>query len=160
MPNRIPDSDVELVPADLPADAAHDDDFYTWSLEQARLVREGHWDALDRKNVADEIESLGRQQFSKLRSVIRILVLHMLKWDRQPERRSRLWELSIRSMRIDLEDVLDGNPGLQPRIQEAIRGAYRKARIEAAQETELDLGQFSELCPYSWEDITGRDFLL
>ena len=50
---------VDLVPADRQAGAAYDRDFYSWSLEQARLVREGNWDAVDRVNIAEEIEIVG-----------------------------------------------------------------------------------------------------
>lgn len=160
MPNRPSDTDVGLIPPEGPAPAVYERDFYSWALEQARLVREGHWGALDRENVSEEIESLGREQFSELRSAIRVLLLHMLKWDHQPELRSRSWALSIRAQRIDLDDVLDGNPGLKPRIPEAIQKAYRKARIEAAQETGLPEKQFPERCPYSWEEIIGREFSL
>lgn len=158
MPRRSADTEIDLVPADEPVVAAYDRDFYTWSLEQARLVREGRWDGIDRENVAEEIESLGREQFSKLRSAIRVLLMHMLKWDHQPERRGRGWALSIKTQRLDLEDVLEGNPGLKPRIGEAIESAYRKARIEAALETGLEEAVFPEQCPYSWNDIVAREF--
>jgi Domain of unknown function DUF29 len=157
MSNR-PTGEVDLVPADRPAGAEYERDFYSWTFEQARLVREGRWEGVDRENVAEEIESLGREQFAKLSSAIRVLLLHMLKWDHQPERRGRSWALSIRTQRLDLEDVLDGNPGLRPRIGEAIARAYRKARVEAVQETGLDEVTFPEQCPYSWDDIVGRDF--
>jgi hypothetical protein len=53
-------------------------------------VREGRWDAVDRANVAEEIESFG-EQFNKLESAQRVLMLHMLKWDHQPALRSRSW---------------------------------------------------------------------
>src|SRR5262249_24097832 len=46
-----------------PAAADYENDFYSWSLEQARLLREGQWAQIDRENVAEEIESLGREQF-------------------------------------------------------------------------------------------------
>jgi hypothetical protein len=138
--------------------AGYDDDFYTWSMEQARLVREGQWAAVDRENVAEEIESLGREQFNKLESAFRVLMLHILKWDHQPEKRSRSWTLSIKEQRLQLEDVIDDNPGLKPRIDEAIGRAYRKARVNAAQETGLDESVFPERCPYSYDDITSRIF--
>ena len=158
MPKRSSGTQADLVPPDEPVVAVYDRDFYTWTFEQARLVREGRWDHVDRENVAEEIESLGREQFAKLRSAIRVLLLHMLKWDHQPEWRSRSWTLSIDAQRIEIEDVLEGNPGLKPRIGEAIERAYRKARVEAALETGLDRRQFPEHCPYSWDDITGREF--
>jgi hypothetical protein len=138
--------------------AGYDADFYSWSLEQARLVRDGDWAAVDRANVAEEIESLGREQFNKLESAFRVLMFHMLKWDHQPERRSRSWTLSIKEQRLQLEDIIDDNPGLKPRIDEAIGRAYRKARVNAAQETGLDEAAFPDRCPYSYDDITSRAF--
>jgi hypothetical protein len=150
---------IGLAP-DTPVRANYEHDFYSWLMEQARFVREGRFDALDRDNLAEEIESLGREQFNKLVSALRVLMLHMLKWDHQPKRGSRSWVLSIKAQRGDLDDVLDDNPGLRPRIAEAIERAYHKAHIEAAQETGLDEDAFPATCPYSFEDITSRSFSL
>jgi hypothetical protein len=150
---------VTLAPDPDVAPAEYERDFYSWCFEQARLVREGRWAGVDRENVAEEIESLGREQFAKLRSAIRVLLIHMLKWDYQSERRSRSWALSIKNQRIELDDVLDGNPGLRPRLGEAIQKAFHRARVEAALETGLAENVFPEQCPYSWEDITGREFV-
>jgi hypothetical protein len=150
--------EAELVPAPDAAGHSYDRDFYSWSLEQARLLREGRWDALDRENVAEEIESLGREQFNKLESAIRVLLVHILKWDHQSALRSRSWTLSIKEQRIALDHVLDDNPGLKPRIGEAIARAYRRARVEAARETGLDEERFPAQCPYGWDDIVSRTF--
>src|SRR5262245_32785008 len=150
MTSRIKDN-VGLVPR--ATDYEHD--FYGWLVEQARLVRDGHWDAVDRENLAEEIESLGREQFDKLESALRILMLHMLKWDHQPEKRSRSWALTVRTQRLEVEDVLSDNPSLKPRI--AIARGYRKARVEAAKETGLDEHVFSVSCPYDWNDVMGRE---
>jgi hypothetical protein len=160
MPRRGGTDNVDLAPPDHPARADYDRDFYSWTHEQARLIREGRWDGIDRDNVAEEIESLGREQFNKLESALRVLMVHMLKWDHQPSRRSRSWVLSIETQRVELEDVLDDNPGLRPRVQEAVNRAYRKARLEAAKETELEKEAFPEICPYAFADIVGRAFSL
>jgi hypothetical protein len=149
---------VGLAPPDAPMRAEYERDFYSWLMEQARLLREGQWQALDRNNLAEEIESLGREQFNKLASALRVLLLHMLKWDHQPDLRSRSWALSIATQRIEIEDVLDDNPGLRPRIPEAVARAYRRARIEAANETGLDKDEFPGEYPYSWDDIVSREF--
>ncbi|MBX9778309.1 MAG: DUF29 domain-containing protein [Xanthobacteraceae bacterium] len=127
-------------------------------MEQARFVREGRLDALDRDNLAEEIESFGREQFNKLVDALRVLMLHMLQWDHQPERQSRSWALSIKVQRHDLDDVLADNPGLTPRIAEAVERAYRKARLDAMQETGLDEEAFPMTRPYSFVDITSRRF--
>jgi Domain of unknown function DUF29 len=158
MTKRRTDNEVELAPADEPVRTDYNRDFYSWLMEQAGHVRAGRWDALDRENLAEEIESLGREQFNKLESALRVLLLHILKWDHQPEHRSRSWRLSIRQQRIELDDILADNPGLKGRIAEAVGRAYRKARLEAAKETGLDEDRFPETCAYSWNDITERDF--
>ena len=152
------DSEVKLVPDDAPAGASYERDFYTWTLEQAQLLRAGRWGALDRENVAEEIESLGREQFDKLESALRVLLMHMLKWDHQPERRGRSWTLSIEAQRVRVERLLTINPGLKPRIPEAVTHGYRLARLEAAQETGLEKRHFPEQCPYDWDAITSREF--
>jgi hypothetical protein len=159
MANRIR-TDVSLAPADHTGDTAYERDFYTWSQEQARLLREGRLDALDRANVAEEIESLGREQFNKLESAFRVLLLHFLKWDHQAGRRTRSWVLSIETQRVEIEDILSDNPGLRPRIPEAVARGYRKARLEAAKETGLEKSEFAEACPYSFDDIVKRSFTM
>jgi uncharacterized protein DUF29 len=152
MTSRIKDN-VGLVP---PA-TDYEHDFYGWLVEQARHVRDGRWDAVDRENLAEEIESLGREQFNKLESALRVLMLHMLKWDHQPKKRSRSWALTVRTQRLEIEDVLSDNPSLKPRIAEAMARGYRKARIEAAKETGLDEHVFPASCPYDWDEVMGRE---
>lgn len=162
MANRRNDNgignNVGLAPPDEPVRADYARDFYSWLMEQARAIRDGRWGAVDRENLAEEIESLGREQFNKLESALRVLLLHFLKWDHQPDLRSRSWMLSIEAQRIEIEDVLSDNPGLKPRTAEAVTRAYRRARIEAAKETGLDKSVFPEACPYSFVEITSRAF--
>jgi predicted DNA-binding ribbon-helix-helix protein len=158
MAGRHKDIETKLAPGDEPVSADYDRDFYSWSLEQARHLREARFAALDRDNLAEEIESLGREQFNKLVSALRVAMLHMLKWDHQPAKRSRSWVLSIEEQRLELADVLADNPGLKPRIAEAIARAYRGARVSAAKETGLDEAEFPAACPYSFDDIQTRLF--
>lgn len=147
---------IGLAPPDEPLRAEYERDIYSWTQEQARLLREGRWDLVDRDNVAEEIESLGRTEFNRLESALRVLLLHMLKWDHQPQQRSRSWVLSVAAQRIEVEDVLADNPGLKPRVGEALGRAYRKARLEAAKETGLDVAEFPETCRYSFDETITR----
>jgi len=95
MTSRIKD-EVGLAPADQPPAADYARDFYSWLMEQAQHVRAGRWDAIDRENLAEEIESLGREQFNKLESALRVLLVHILKWDHQPRRRTGSWVITIK----------------------------------------------------------------
>jgi hypothetical protein len=158
MASKIDHGGVRLAPGDRPPTAEYWRDFYSWLMEQAAHLRAGRWEALDRENLAEEIESLGREQFNKLVSALRVLMMHMLKWDYQPSLRSRSWALSIEAQRLELDNVLSDNPGLESRIAEATGRAYRRARIEAANETGLEKNAFPQECPYTWDDLIAREF--
>jgi hypothetical protein len=152
------DLTTDLAPADEPFGAEYERDFYSWLMEQARHLREGRFEALDCDNLAEEIESLGREQFNKLVSALRVLMAHVLKWDHQPSLRSRSWILSIQEQRLEIADVLSDNPSLKPRIDEALARAYRRARIEAAKETGSDEDSFPATCPYAFDELISRTF--
>jgi len=140
--------------------ADHQRDLYSWLVEQARLVRDGRWQAIDQDNLAKEIERLAQQQFDTLASAIHGLLTHLLKWDHPAIRRSRGRVQSMRSQRQAVADVLVRNPGLAPRIPEAIAHCYRKARAEAANDVGLDENSFPAKCPYEWDEIVAREFAI
>jgi hypothetical protein len=140
--------------------ADHQRDFYSWLVEQARLVRDGRWQAIDQDNLAKEIEGLAQQQFDTLASAIHGLLTHLLKWDHPAIRRSRGRVQSMQSQRQAVADVLVRNPGLAPRIPEAIAHCYRRARAEAANDVGLDENSFPAKCPYEWDEIVAREFAI
>ena len=80
---------------------------------------------------------MGEEQYDKLESALRVLMLHLLKWDHQPDRRSRSWTLSVREQRRRAHRQLRKNPGLKSQLDEALEAAYEDARLEAASETGL-----------------------
>lgn len=140
--------------------ADYERDLYSWLVEQARLVRDGRWQAIDQDNLAKEIEELARQQFNVLESALHGLLTHVLKWDHPAIRRSRGRVQSVQSQRQAVADVLARNPGLAPRIPEAIAHCYRKARAEAADDVGLDENSFPAKCPYEWDEIVAREFAI
>ena len=80
----------------------YDQDFYAWTQQQAVLLRaKGVWRELDYGNLAEELESLGKRDRRELERRLEVLVMHLLKWCYQPERRerSRSWRSSIREQR-------------------------------------------------------------
>jgi hypothetical protein len=73
----------------------YDTDFSTWTQEMARLLRERDIAALDWENIAEEIESMGKRDYRGLGSRMRILLILLLKWRYQDEKRSRSWRSTI-----------------------------------------------------------------
>jgi hypothetical protein len=142
-----------------PASASlYDRDVYAWAQEQARLLKAGRLGEIDAENIAEEILDVGRNEYDKLQSALTVLLMHMLKWDYQPERRSRSWEATILEQRDRVEEQLHDNPSLKARIPEASSRAYRRARLRASGETGMDRGGFPEVCPYDWDAIMKRAF--
>ena len=136
----------------------HDDDFYSWSLEQAELMRLRRFEDVDWVNVIEEIADLGRSEYRALVSALEQLAWHLLKWQYQPEKRSESWRDSIDKQRLQLERLLDENPGLKARLEEAIASGYKYGRKGAAKETRLPLTAFPTQCPYTWEELSADDF--
>lgn len=138
------------------AGARYDRDLYSWAVEQAALLRAGKIAEADALNIAEELDDVGNEQYDKLESALRLILLHLLKWDHQPERRSRSWHLSIRVHRKRALQVLRKNPGLKSVADEAMTGAYDIARTEAAGQTLLEEERFPLDCPYSWGELMER----
>jgi len=136
----------------------YENDFYAWTQEQAQLIRHHQWSQLDLPNLLEEIESLGRQQRAELRSRLKVLIGHLLKWEYQLERRSRSWLMTIRVQRRDNQELLEENPRLEPYLQEALQKVYESGRDLAVGETDLPLKTFPQDCPYTLEEILSDRF--
>ena len=136
----------------------YEDDIYTWVQEQVALLRAGHVEALDLAQIADELNDVALAEYYRLQSAIEVVILHMLKWDHQPERRSRSWALSIAEHRERICLVLRKSPGLKSSRDEARQNGFRLARLRAAREMRRSLKSLPADCPYIWDDILDRPF--
>ncbi len=137
--------------------ATYGQDYAAWVSEQVMLLRAGRTDELDVANLAEEVGDLGKSDYRGLVSAIRTILIHMLKWDHQAERRSRSWTASIYENRDVVAEELEASPSYRTRLEEAVATAYRRARRRAAAETDLPLQTFPETCPYDWDEITSRE---
>lgn len=133
-----------------------DSDFAAWIYDQVAALKEGRFSDLDLQNLLDEVESLAKRDFRKLTSAVRIILLHMLKWDKQPEKRGESWRRSINAARERVYGELASSPSFHGRIPEAVERAYPLARLRASSETGVYEKLFSPACPYSWDEIMKR----
>jgi hypothetical protein len=140
-----------------PTRRSYADDLYGWVKDQIALLKAGRLSEIDADNIADELSDVGNEQYDKLESAIRVVLLHLLKWDHQPSHRSKSWVLSIREHRRRIDRVLRKNPSLKPSIEEAMGEAYEDALDDAMGETNLSKAAFPVLCAYDWETILKRE---
>jgi len=137
---------------------AYDIDFYGWTQDQAQALRSGRLVDLDIQNLIEEIEAMGRSEKRALESRLTVLLAHLLKWQYQPSRRGKSWQLTCEGQRINFENVLDDNPSLKAQLDSVLTRAYAKARIEAAKETGLDKDVFPLICPWDLQQIRDNAY--
>ena len=136
----------------------YETDFYQWTQVQATLLRQGAWTSLDLENLAEEIGSLGKQQKQELRNCLGVLIGHLLKWDYQPELRSKSWKATIWEQREQILDILQDNPSLKPYLEEAIHKGFRLGISLVLRETPLEFDALPKECPYAIAQILNLHF--
>jgi hypothetical protein len=133
-------------------------DFYAWTQEQANLLRQGKVDYIDRTNLIEEIESLGKQQKQELKNRLGVLIGHLLKWNYQSHQRSKSWKYTIQEQRLQILDLLEQNPSLTSYQEEALTKAYQLALLLIGRETPLDPKELPNQCPYTLDQILDASF--
>ena len=136
----------------------YEKDFYEWVQTTVKQLRDRDLTNLDWDNLIEEIESLGKQERRELVNRLIVLLTHLLKWEYQPEKRSKSWFAIIKIQRIEIARHLNNNPSLKPYISDAIVDAYEVAILEAVKETGLSAKLFPYSCPYSWSEIQSDVF--
>lgn len=134
-------------------------DFYSWTKEQANLLQSGLFSEVDIEHLLEELFDMAGNKRRELKSRLAVLIAHLLKCYYQPEKGGRSWLLTIKEQRLEINDVLEENPGLKPELPEQLRKAYRLAILQASRETKLSLNIFPEVCPWTFEQIIADDFL-
>ena len=149
-------SSPSVVPQDQ--SSPYEDDLYAWANRQAALLRARKLDELDLDHIAEEIDDVGNEIYERLESALTILFMHMLKWDFQPERRSRSWEATIREQRRRVARMLRANPSLKAKLESAKEAGDQDGRDKASGETDIAVENFPDVSPYTWPDVTEREF--
>jgi len=149
----MPVKSAKPVPASL-----YEQDVALWAVETARLLRERRFEEIDIENLAEEVEALARSDKRELRSRLRVLIQHLLKWKWQPEKRSPGWRGTIRSQRNELSDLFQQSPSLQGAVSEAVEEVYASAVGNASDDSGLPEQTFPERCPWSAEQILSVAF--
>jgi hypothetical protein len=139
----------------------YDQDFLLWTQQQAECLKKGHWAELDVEHLVEELEALGRSEQKELGSYLQVLLIHLLKCQYQPERRTKSWDNTLSNCRVQIQDCLEDTPSLQCFLQDAvwIQKYYRRACRDTAKETQKSVENFPTECPFTIEQILDPSFL-
>ncbi len=111
------------------------------------------------ESLIEEIEDMGKSARNSLKSNLRIILLHLLKWQYQPSHRSRSWQTTIIEHRLRIEDAFAESPSLKRYFTEVFDDAYAGATQLASSETGIDKATFPKHCPYTQKQTLDSDFL-
>lgn len=137
---------------------SYDTDYLRWLEDQVHYLRAGELDRLDREHLSEELEGMSRSERRQLRNRLIILVMHLLKLQCQPERRSRSWDVTVITQRIDIHLLLKESPSLRPTLAATLAEIYETARCGAAKETGLALSLFPSVCPFTLDQVLDADY--
>ncbi|MGH9937225.1 MAG: DUF29 family protein [Blastocatellia bacterium] len=87
-------------------------------------------------------------------SGLQCLMAHIIKWKTQAERRSRGWAVSIESARIEIEDLIDLEPSLKPKVPSLLTELFSKAKRLA----EKEMGQKTELTGLTEAEVFEEEY--
>jgi hypothetical protein len=134
---------------------SYEADVVAWSQEQARLLRAGRFDALDIQHIAEEIEDVGKSEQRELASRMTVLLLHLLKWQLQPQRRGSSWEATIRHQRERIARRLERTPSLKASLCDPDwwDDAWGDARLETVREIGIGFDTLPASCPWTAAEV-------
>ena len=137
----------------------YESDFHLWTVAQAKALRTGEVALLDVAHLAEELEALGRSEKHEIASRLKIILVHLLKWQTQPERRSRSWQVTLLVQRQEIAERMEASPSLRAYPAEILRKQYRAALCLAAAETGLPEAEFAKDCPFTIAEVLDPDCL-
>ncbi|HBL14479.1 MAG TPA: DUF29 domain-containing protein [Cyanobacteria bacterium UBA11162] len=140
----------------------YDQDFYLWLQTTANLLKDKRFDELDLTHLVEEIESMGRSEKRELKSRLKLILAHLLKWQYQPQVRpyyGNSWISTIVTQRSDLLLLLADSPSLKSSLEESWQDCYQIARRDAANETGLSVDVFPVDCPFDLAEVLNPDYL-
>ena len=142
----------------------YEDDVYTWSQQQAAALRRA---AQSRVNLPTRSTSRTSPRRSRawvppscasFYSRYAVLLMHLLKWQYQPEKRTPSWGTTIRTQRRDIAKLLKTSPGLKPKRPAELAEAYAADREDASGETGLAIETFPIHCPWALHQVEDSRF--
>ena len=88
-------------------------DYYLWIEQTIELLQEQKFNEVDIANLIEEIKDMGKSEKRAITSNLRILLMHLLKYQYQAEKRSNSWLFTIVEHRQRIEELLETSPSLK-----------------------------------------------
>ena len=85
----------------------YEKDETAWLDAMAELATHGRAESLDLVNLAEFLESMANRDRRESSSRLLLLLMHLLKWEYQPEARTGSWRRTISEQRRQLREICE-----------------------------------------------------
>lgn len=103
------------------------------------------------------IEALSRSDKRALKSHLIRLMVHIIKWNTQTDKRNRSWRATINNARREIAEIQEDTPSLN---QTVIESMWDNCFASAKEEAEGEMNQESAVESLSWQDVFETEYEL
>ncbi len=125
---------------------------YRTAVAVDEVLRRGD-QAEARAGLQELIDALSRSDKRAVKSQVIRLMTHVMKWQVQPERRSRSWAATIVDARAEIADIQEDTPNLTRGVIEAM---WERCFQAARRDAEAELDREINVSVLSWADVFER----
>ena len=148
-----PKTEPELAHHDL-----YEQDFCLWIEKALELLHEGNLKDLDLENLLEEIADMGNSQKQSLESNLKILLMHLLKYKYQADKRTNSWRYTIVEHRQRIRKAFKNSPSLRRHFLQEFADVYLDAKQLAVAETGLSPNIFPIECPFTTDQALDEAY--
>ncbi|MDZ8086565.1 MAG: DUF29 domain-containing protein [Nostoc sp. DedQUE12b] len=137
----------------------YETDYLQWLETTVEKLQSQDYANVEWENLIEEIADMVRNERRSLKSNLIVILMHLLKWQFQPDKRSGSWEGSIIEHRRCVKEALNDSPSLKSYFEIVFAECYTQAVKQAKAETGLSMESFPLKCPYQLAEVTDDEFL-
>lgn len=127
-----------------------------WLEVMAHLAAEGRHAEMDFPNLSEFLAGMAKRDLREVFRRLVTLLIHLLKWEHQPDGRSGSWQGTILEQRRELRKLLESGT-LQNHARSVLAEAYADARNQATAETGLRRDDFPAECAWDLDHLLADE---
>ncbi len=141
-----------------PLTVLYEADETAWLDAMSELIAERRLEDLDYVHLGEYLKDMARSDRRKVESRLAILMMHILKWLHQENKRTPSWRRTISAQRMELARLFKSG-ALRKHAESVLAETYAEAVELAADETDLPEETFPGECPWTLEQLLSAEVL-
>ncbi|MGK7956152.1 MAG: DUF29 domain-containing protein [Crocosphaera sp.] len=134
-------------------------DYYLWIDNTVNLLLDKRFSEINVSYLIEELEDIGRSEKRAVSSNLIILLMYLLKYKYQPEKKSNSWLFTIVEHRKRLKVLFKNSPSLKNYYHEVFSETYQDAKDLASAEIGLSINDFPSSSPFTPKDVLNENYL-